>query len=102
MPPGNRSNGRVCIDARGCLMPVFRECVSLYLAELGRRGASAHTLRNYASDLEQLAEFLEPPGETSPEIATVDASVLREWLVFLYEAKLTAISIRRKLAAVRS
>lgn len=83
-------------------MPLFRECVTLYLEELTRRGASAHTLRNYASDLEQLATFLEPPGETSPEVETLNASILREWLASLYDAHLTPVSIRRKLASVRS
>jgi integrase/recombinase XerC len=83
-------------------MPAFSECVLFYLAELERRGASEHTLRNYSSDLEQLGEFLRPPGETSPEITSIDTAVLREWLASLYEAKLTSVSIRRKLAAVRS
>jgi integrase/recombinase XerC len=83
-------------------MPSFRECVSLYLEELARRGASAHTLRNYSSDLEQLAVYLEPPGETSPDVRTLNASILREWLASLYEAGLTPVSIRRKLACVRS
>lgn len=82
-------------------MPSFRECMGLYLAELRRRGASEHTLRNYASDLDQLAEFLGGAGP-SPEIITVDTTALREWLASLYETKLTPISIRRKLGAVRS
>jgi integrase/recombinase XerC len=83
-------------------MPNFRECVDQYLGELTRRGTSAHTLRNYGSDLEQLADFLEPPGESSPAIEAIDVMTLREWLAALFEKKLTAISIRRKLAAVRS
>ncbi len=33
-----------------------------YLAELERRGASPHTLRNYRSDLQQFAGYLMPPG----------------------------------------
>ncbi len=82
-------------------MPSFRECASLYLAELRRRGASEHTLRNNASDLEQLAEFLGGAGP-SPGITIIDTTALREWLASLYEAKLTPISVRRKLAAVRS
>jgi integrase/recombinase XerC len=84
-------------------MPGIRECVNLYLAELRRRGASAHTLRNYASDLEQLAEFF-GPGITvnPPDVAGIDITRLREWLASLYEAKLAPLSIRRKLAAVRS
>lgn len=81
-------------------MPDLRECASLYLAELRRRGASEHTLRNYASDLEQLAEF--SGAGKSTDIGTVDIARLRGWLASLYEAKLAPLSIRRKLAAVRS
>jgi integrase/recombinase XerC len=83
-------------------MPTLRECVGEYLRELARRGASPHTLKNYGSDLEQLAIYFEPPGETSPEITSLDSTLLREWLGSLYDSKLTAVSVRRKLAAVRS
>src|SRR5690242_6968559 len=101
MPPRDGSNGPIFLGACRCLMPSFRECTGLYLAELRRCGASEHTLRNYASDLDQLAEFLGGAGP-SPEIITIDTIALREWLASLYEAKLTPISVRRKLAAVRS
>lgn len=84
-------------------MAQTRECVAKYLAELARRGASKHTLRNYGSDLEQFATYFEPPGETAPpEIERVDISLLREWLGGLYQQRLTTVSVRRKLAAVRA
>jgi integrase/recombinase XerC len=84
-------------------MPQIRECVAKYLAELARRGASKHTLRNYGSDLEQFANYFEPPGATvSPEIEDVDMPLLREWLGGLYDQQLTSVSVRRKLAAVRA
>ncbi len=83
-------------------MLLFREGVEQYLSELTRRGTSQHTLRNYRSDFEQLALFLQPPGEPAPEVGAIDALVLREWLASLFDAKLSTISIRRKLAAVRS
>jgi integrase/recombinase XerC len=80
----------------------LRLSIEQYLSELSRRGASAHTLRNYASDLEQFATFLEPPGETAPDVETIDRNLLREWLSYLFAQGLTAITVRRKLAAVRS
>jgi len=84
-------------------MPQIRECIAKYLAELARRGASKHTLRNYGSDLEQFAAYFEPPGETtSPDIEQLDIPLLREWLGGLYDQRLTTVSIRRKLAAVRA
>ena len=76
--------------------------IERYLGELGRENASAHTIRNYASDLEQFLEYFSPPGAKPPAAGAIDAPLLREWLSSLYERKLDPISIRRKLAAVRS
>jgi integrase/recombinase XerC len=73
-----------------------------YLAELRRENASPHTLRNYASDLEQFLDYFTPPKGKPPAPAAFDLLTLREWLGHLYSQGLTAITIRRKLAAVRS
>jgi integrase/recombinase XerC len=83
-------------------MATIRECAAKYLAELGRRGASAHTLRNYGSDLEQFAAYFEPPGETGPAIEQLDLALLREWMSGLYDQGLSVVSVRRKLAALRA
>lgn len=76
--------------------------IGRYLGELGRENASLHTIRNYASDLEQFLTYFSPPGVEPPAPAAIDAPLLREWLTSLYDRKLDPISIRRKLAAVRS
>jgi len=76
--------------------------IERYLSELGRQNASAHTIRNYASDLEQFLEYFSPPESQPPAPASIDARLLREWLTSLYDRKLDPISVRRKLAAVRS
>jgi len=76
--------------------------IERYLGELGRQNASAHTIRNYASDLEQFLEYFSPPGASPPALASINAPLLREWLTSLYDRKLDPISVRRKLAAVRS
>jgi integrase/recombinase XerC len=73
-----------------------------YLATLRLQNASPHTLRNYASDLAQFLEYFSPPGARPPAPEQVTALELREWLASLYELGLNVISIRRKLAAVRS
>lgn len=83
-------------------MPAVRESISKYLAELERRGASKHTLRNYGSDLEQFADYLEPPDETAPAVEQIDTALMREWLAHLYDQGLTVTSIRRKIAAIRA
>src|SRR5579875_1013083 len=78
-------------------MAQLRESIAKYLAELERRGASKHTLRNYGSDLEQFAAYFQPPGETNPpEIEQLDLPLLREWLADLYDRGLNAVSVRRK------
>ncbi len=80
-------------------MPTIRECTAKYLAELERRGASIHTVRNYGSDLEQFASYFEVPDQPMPALEELDLALLREWLANLYDQKLTTVSIRRKLAA---
>ncbi len=76
-----------------------------YLAELHRGGSSPHTLRAYESDLRQFLEYFTPPGDppaTPPAPAEFDVLQIREWLAGLYDLRLDRISMRRKLAALRS
>ena len=78
-------------------MSELRDQVELYLAELVRQNMSPHTLRNYRSDLEQ---FLTRFSEERP--TALDVLALRGWLAAMYHQKLEVVSVRRKLAAVRS
>jgi integrase/recombinase XerC len=83
-------------------MSELRQCIAKYLAELERRGASRHTLKSYASDLDQFAAYFEVPGGTVPSPAEFDLPILREWLSALYDEGLAVTSVRRKVAALRS
>ena len=76
--------------------------IERYLAELALQNASAHTLRNYKTDLDQLGEYFSPPHGAAPAPGELTALMLREWLGDLYDRGLSVITIRRKLAAVRS
>ncbi|HEV3334009.1 MAG TPA: tyrosine-type recombinase/integrase [Bryobacteraceae bacterium] len=75
--------------------------IDRYLAEMARTSSSPHSIRAYAADLGQFVEFLSPPDLTPPEPRAIDVLILREWLAGLYRDKLSAVTIRRKLAAVR-
>jgi integrase/recombinase XerC len=66
------------------------------------RNASAHTLRNYASDLQQFHTYLTPPDSPAVQVADIDHRVIREYLGYLHDQKLQKSSMARKLAAVRS
>jgi len=71
------------------------------------RNVSAHTLRNYASDLEQFLDHLAPADPESgkrktPELNTIDHLTIREWLAVLHTAQKRKSSIARKLAALRT
>src|ERR1700754_3430330 len=69
------------------------------------RNVSAHTLRNYSSDLEQFLDFLDPSGappRNLPDVAEIDHLTIREWLSELHSAQRKKASIARKLAALRT
>jgi integrase/recombinase XerC len=83
-------------------MSELESAVERYLGELRRINASPHTLRNYASDLAQMVEYFSPPNAQPPAPGALTALDLREWLGDLYTRGLDVISVRRKLAAVRS
>jgi integrase/recombinase XerC len=50
----------------------------------------------------QFLEYFSPPGAAPPPPDLIDVLALREWLGSLYDRKIDPVSIRRKLAAVRS
>jgi integrase/recombinase XerC len=70
------------------------------------RNASAHTLRNYQSDLQQFVDWLthDETGAPRPEppLLQIDNLTIREFLGSLYERGNRKSSVARKLAALRS
>ena len=98
--------------------PAVRALIEEFLQDLAeRRGASAHTVRGYRSDLEQFAAFLEDreSGGAEPRPASAethagaepgadraDTDRLRAFLASLHERGLFRTSVARKLAALRS
>ena len=83
-------------------MSELAQAIDRYLDSLRQANASPHTLRNYSADLSQFADYFSPPGTDPPAPSQIDFLQLREWLGSLYQRGLDPISIRRKLASVRS
>jgi integrase/recombinase XerC len=84
------------------LAPALTAAIDRYLSDLRLQNASPHTLRNYASDLQQFALYFSPPGQDPPAPAEFTVLQIREWLGDLYKRSLSPVTVRRKLAAVRS
>src|SRR5712691_1063255 len=70
------------------------------------RNVIAHTLRNYASDLEQILDYLvpaDPKGKRAePDVRQIDHITIRELLSTLHSDHKKKTSIARKLAALRT
>lgn len=76
--------------------------IERYLESRRRENVSEHTLRAYATDLGQFLNYLSPPETEPPKPGEIDLLTLREWLADLYRQRLTPVTLRRKLAALRS
>lgn len=69
--------------------------IERHMAEVAREGRSPHTRAAYRTDLEEFRKSV------AAEPLEIDVLTLRHWLAGLYAQKLSAVTIRRKLAAVR-
>ena len=77
-------------------MTALEQQIRNFLDERRRENVSPHTLRNYGMDLAQFAgEFPAPPDRWT-------VLVLRGWLAELHTLGLSPVTIRRKIAALRS
>ena len=77
------------------------ESIAAFLRALAvERGASAHTVRSYRTDLAQFQAFLAREGLSRPD--DVDGRTVRAVLASLHARKIDRVSVARKLAAVRS
>jgi integrase/recombinase XerC len=86
----------------------MQELITQFLEHLRyERNLSEHTLRNYASDLEQFLDYLAPSDIKSGrrnelQLAEIDHITIREWLALLHSAQKKKTSVARKLAALRT
>src|SRR5206468_29157 len=94
--------GRVRLRAGGRAPGGMKDPLAAFLRHLAsEQDASPHTLRSYRADL---LEFVQHAGhgERGEWLAAVDTRTVRAFLVRLHERGLDAVTIARKLAAVRS
>jgi integrase/recombinase XerC len=86
----------------------MEQLVNQFLEHLRyERNVSEHTLRNYASDLDQFLSYLAPENPDQckrilPPIQQIDHLTIREWLASLHSAQKKKTSVARKLAALRT
>src|SRR5512139_569966 len=80
----------------------LQDHIDRFLAHRQRENVSEHTLRAYAGDLGQFLEYLRFAGAALIEPDKVDLLLLRAWLADLYKRNLSAVTLRRKVAAMRS
>jgi integrase/recombinase XerC len=66
------------------------------------RNVSAHTLRNYESDLSQFQGHLARSGGMNIEAKEIDHLTIREWMASLHALSKKKTSIARKLASLRT
>ena len=79
----------------------LREAIALYLRAVElERGASAHTVRAYAGDLDTFAAFVDDRG-AEPDPALIDLELLREWVWSQNDAGLAASSLARRASTMR-
>jgi tyrosine recombinase XerC len=81
------------------LDPAWEAALLAFRRELETRGASRHTIRAYAGDLQELAVWADAHGRGPAELAYRD---LRGFAAALSNRGLARASVGRKLAAVRS
>ena len=80
---------------------MLREAIAAYLRAVDlERGASPHTVRAYAGDLETFAAFVDASG-AEPDPALIDLELLREWVWSQNDAGLAASSLARRTSTVR-
>jgi len=66
------------------------------------RNYSGYTVISYSKDLEQFEEYVKENHEGLFDPDTIDSDIVRNWIVFLLDSKLSPVSVNRKLSSLKS
>ena len=83
-----------------------RKYISLFINYLRyEKNYSFHTVNSYFNDLTQFEVFLDEMGATVDEsfgIDSIDADIVRQWMMSLMKQSLSPASVNRKLSSLQS
>ena len=66
------------------------------------RNYSNYTVGAYSKDLQQFEDFVKEKKEGVFEPEEVDTDIVRNWIVYLLDNKILAVSVNRKLSSLKS
>ncbi|WP_085536912.1 ribosome hibernation-promoting factor, HPF/YfiA family [Massilibacteroides vaginae] len=66
------------------------------------RAYSAHTIEAYRKDLSQFVEYVEKELKEEFDPCGIDSDIVRGWIVFLMNAKMSSTTVNRKLSSLKS
>ena len=66
------------------------------------RNYSNYTVGAYSKDLQQFEDFVIEKNEGVFEPEEVDTDIVRNWIVYLLDNKISAVSVNRKLSSLKS
>lgn len=66
------------------------------------RNYSDHTVLAYAKDLSQFEEYIKIHHESRFDPVSIDSDIVRNWIVYLMDNKMSPVSVNRKLSSLKS
>ena len=63
---------------------------------------SGYTIRSYTKDLNQFKAFVEERKEGMFVPVEIDSDIVRNWVVYLLDNRLSPVSVNRKLSSLKS
>ena len=66
------------------------------------RNYSEYTIEAYSKDLRQFEYFVKNNQENVFEPRNIDADIVRNWIIFLLDEKMSPVSVNRKLSSLKS